>query len=130
MLKESSSALAVQKEEHQKLRQAYDEHVALRKYRSNVRARLEQAQQKVVTVELNKFANEVLFRKTDDETVYKYQRKLQRVMQYQMLCKQWLAMGLGPFFFKLTRRLKKASSTDIVCSSSFILPYCYANYGI
>ena len=44
-----------------------------------------------------------------------------------MLCKQWLPIGLGLIFFKLTRRLKKATPTDILY---FMVPYCYANYGI
>ena len=44
-----------------------------------------------------------------------------------MLFKQWLPVGLGLFFFKLTRRLKKASGSDVMY---FFVPYCYANYGI
>ena len=48
-------------------------------------------------------------------------------MQYEMLCKQWIPIGLGLGLFKLTRRLKKGSGTDIFY---FVIPYLYANYGI
>lgn len=70
LLKESNQGYKEKREEQQKLRKAYDEHVALRKYKHNVHKRLEQAQQNTVAVELNKYAREVLFRKTDDEIVY------------------------------------------------------------
>ena len=48
-------------------------------------------------------------------------------MQYEMLCKQWIPVGLGLGLFKLTRRLKKGTGTDIFY---FVIPYLYANYGI
>ena len=48
-------------------------------------------------------------------------------MQYEMLYKQWLPLGLGFGLFKLTRRLKKSSGTDMLY---FLVPYLYANYGI
>ncbi len=76
LLKESDQDLHERKKERQQLRKAYDEHVALRKYKHNVKKRLEQANQNVVAIELNKYAREVLFKKTDDEEVYTYQRKL------------------------------------------------------
>jgi hypothetical protein len=59
--------------------------------------------------------------------VYTYQRKLQRMMQYAMVWKQWLPVGLGLGLFKLTRRLKKSSTTDIFY---FVIPYLYGNYGV
>jgi len=61
LLRESNQGLREKKQEQTKLRKAYDEHVALRKYKHNVKKRLEQAQQNTVAVELNKYAREVLF---------------------------------------------------------------------
>lgn len=49
------------------------------------------------------------------------------MMQYQMLWKQWLPLGAGAALFKLTRRLKKASGTDVFY---FAIPWLYCNYGI
>ena len=48
-------------------------------------------------------------------------------MQYQMVWKQAIPLALGAGLFKLTRRLKKSSGTDIFY---FMIPYLYANYGI
>ena len=80
LLKESSQDFRERRVERQKLRAAYDEHVTLRKYKHNVNKRLEQAQQNIVTVELNKFTQEILWKRTEDEVVYQYQRKLQKQM--------------------------------------------------
>ena len=41
--------------------------------------------------------------------------------------KQWIPVLLGFGLFRLTRRLKKASPTDI---GYFVVPYLYQNYGM
>ena len=88
---------------------------------------MEQAAENVIAVEINNWATDLLYRKTKDEQVYEYQRKLQRRMQYEMFYRQWIPILFGLGLFKLTRRLKKSSGTDIFY---FVAPYLYVNYGI
>ena len=76
LLREQNEGLVEKRVEHQKLRRAYDENATLRKYKHNVKKRLEQAHQNTVSIELNKYGRTMLFHKTDDEVVYTYQRKL------------------------------------------------------
>ena len=64
--------MSQKREERNKLRKTYDEHVALRKYKHNLGKRMEQAAENVVAVEINKFAHDILFTKTKDEQVYEY----------------------------------------------------------
>ena len=92
-----------------------------------MKRRLEQAEANIVALELNRFARDILWLRTDDEVVYQYQRKLQRKMQREIAYRQPIPIMCGLALFKLTRRLKKASPTDIFY---FAIPYLYANWGI
>lgn len=119
--------MAEENQRRSELMERYHKEAKMSKYRHKLAQRSQTKSLSNVIQETGKYTMKFLFLNTDDETLYEYKRKLQKEIQWRMAKLQWLPIGFGYFLFRLTRRLKHKSSTDVMY---FIGGYMFLNYGI
>ena len=77
-LKQQSDQFEKQKQVRDSFREEYKKAAESRKIAHNIEKRIEMDADTAMLLHTSAYAKDIMFSKTDDEEVYKYQRKLRR----------------------------------------------------
>jgi len=127
ILKEQVASHDAQVKYRSDLKEEYMREAKLRKYQHSMQSRLAVNSKRRVFKEIGQYSLRMTLIRADDDILYEYRRKLQRQIQWALLCNQVMPVLGGAFFFYLTRYLKGKNDSDFMY---FIIPYLYLNYGV